>query len=209
MMNDMGLPHLKPPVSPEEYLRLEQEAVRKHEYYRGEVFAMAGGSPDHSLLIANIIGALHARLRGKPCRVYDSNLRVRVQDADAYCYPDVSIVCGQREFDPIDVRRQTILNPTLIVEVLSPGTEAFDRGGKWARYEQIPSLKQYVIVSQETPSAETYLRQTEGIWHYSAARGIKASLQLDSIGVALDLSEVYAGVEFPPRAERPAGPEEI
>jgi Uma2 family endonuclease len=204
----MGLPQLKSPVSPEEYLRLEYDAVNKHEYYGGEVFAMAGGSPDHSLLIFNFGGELRNALKGRPCRVYDSNLRVRIRDADAYCYPDISVICGERQFDPQDANKQTILNPTVIIEVLSPGTEAFDRGGKWSDYARIPSLKQFVIVSQNLPRVETYLRQEDDKWQYSAVTGLDATLQLESIQVTLKLQEIYDGVESLTSGSRPTPADE-
>src|SRR5436190_19278746 len=108
--------------TPEEYLRRERGASERHQYYRGEIFAMAGGSPAHSLITANVTGEIRNRLKGKPCRVYESNLRIRIPRTTLYTYPDVSVICGDRQFDPLDTRKETVLNPTLIVEVLSPTT---------------------------------------------------------------------------------------
>jgi Uma2 family endonuclease len=194
----MGLPQPIDRCTPEEYLRREQDSLEKHEYYHGEVFAMAGGSPQHSLVIANVNGELHARLKGKPCRVYDSNLRIRIPRTILYTYPDVSVVCGPLEFDPLDVRRQTALNPTMLVEVLSPGTEAWDRGEKFENYQRIDALREYVLVASETPRVETFLRQADGRWLYAATTGLEARVRLESFGLDLPLADVFAGAIFPP-----------
>jgi Uma2 family endonuclease len=183
--------------TPEEYLARERDAADRHEYYHGEVFAMSGGTPDHSLIISNVNGELRARLKGKPCRVYDSNLRIRIPRTTLYTYPDVSVICGDRQFDPLDTRRETVTNPTLIVEVLSPSTEAWDRGGKFQNYRQIESLREYVMVASDKPLVETYLRQQEGTWVLNAIGGLEARARLVSLGVELDLAEVYSGVQFP------------
>lgn len=203
---NMGLPQPITRCTPEEYLRREQDASEKHEYYHGEVFAMAGGSPQHSLVIANVIGELRSRLKAGPCRVYDSNLRVRIPRTTLYTYPDLSVVCGPLQFDPLDVRQQTVLNPTLLVEVLSPGTEAWDRGGKFENYQRIESLREYVLVASETPRVETFLRQTDGRWLYTAVSGLEARARLDSLNADLALAEVFAGIAFPaPPPEGVAG----
>src|SRR5690606_10192069 len=131
--------------TPQEYLRYEYDAQFRHEWRDGQVVAMAGGSPDHSLVIANFLGELHARLKGKPCRVYDSNLRVRDRRTTLYTYPDLTIICGEREFDPKDERRQTVLNPTVVVEVLSPSSEGDDMGEKFSHYRAIESVKESVV----------------------------------------------------------------
>lgn len=187
------------PVSrftPEEYLRHERDALEKHEYYHGEVFAMAGGTFEHSRTIANLIGELGNRLAGGPCGVQDSNLRVRVPRTTLYTYPDASVVCDDPVFDPLDAGRQTLMNPTLLVEVLSPSTESWDRGGKFDNYRQIETLREYVLVSWEAARAETFLRQEGGTWIYSAALGLDAVAKLNSIGVELPLAQVYRGVDL-------------
>jgi Uma2 family endonuclease len=201
----MGLPHPKQPFTPEEYLRLERDSAEKHEYYRGEIFAMAGGSPEHSLICANVIGELRNRLRGSACRPYDSNLRVRIPTTTLYTYPDVSVICGPTEFDPLDVRRESVLNPTLLIEVLSTSTEAYDRGAKFESYQQIASLREYLLVSQNFPRAETFLRQPDGTWLYSAAKGGEAVIRLASVQVELPLAEVYTGINFPALAAAEGG----
>src|SRR5438105_5763209 len=124
----------------DEYLRLEASAKQRHEYRNGQIIAMAGGSPEHSLIIANVIRELGNHLKGKPCRVYDSNLRVRIPRTPLYTYPDVSVICGETQVDPQDPGRTTATNPRLIVEVLSSSTEADDRGEKFRRYRSLESL---------------------------------------------------------------------
>ena len=191
---------LPPPVrryTPEEYLRRERDAAQKHEFYHGEVFAMSGGSFEHSRTIANVIRELGNRLAGGPCGVQDSNLRVRVPRTTLYTYPDASVVCGPPQFDPLDTARQTIINPTVLVEVLSPSTETWDRGGKFDSYRQIDSLREYVLVAWDAPRVETYLRQPDGTWVFAAAVGPAATARLNSVGVELPLAEVYRGVDLP------------
>ena len=196
----MGLAQPEERFTPEEYLRRERDSADKHEFYRGEVFAMAGGSARHSLITANVIRELGNRLKGSPCRVYDSNLRIRIPRTTLYTYPDASVVCRPEEFDPLDPKGETILNPTVLVEVLSPSTEAYDRGTKFENYQQIDALREYALVSQLAPRVETYLRQPDGTWLYSAATGLEASAGLAALKVQVELAELYAGVSFPPPA---------
>ena len=191
----------------EEYLRREHDAAERHEFYHGEVFAMAGGSPDHSLIISNVNGELRAALKGTPCKVYESNLRVRIPRTMLYTYPDVSVICGEREFDPLDTRKETVINPAVIVEVLSPTTEAWDRGGKFKNYQLIESLREYVLVAWDAPRVETYWRQPDGRWVFAAALGLSAAAVLNSIHIELPLAEVYRGVSLPEQShpsDRPA-----
>ena len=201
----MTLPQPVYRCTPEEYLARERDARERHEYYHGEVFAMSGGTPQHSLIIANVNGELRAALKGKPCRVYESNLRIRIPRTTLYTYPDASVVCGPLQFDPLDARKETVINPTLLVEVLSPSTETWDRGGKFQNYQQIESLREYVLVSSEKALLETFLRHEGGTWIYAAAAGPEARARFNSLGVEIPLAEIYAGVEFPPPSEPAAG----
>ncbi len=187
----------------EEYLRLEVEAKQRHEYRDGRIIDMAGGSPEHSLIIANVIGEMRNQLKGKPCRVYDSNLRIRVPRTPLYTYPDVSVICGEMQFDPEDAGRTTATNPRLIVEVLSAATEADDRGEKFRRYLSLASLEEYVLVSQVRPRVETFTRQSDGSWRFATASGLEGRVPLTSVEAQLPLSEIYTGVQFPPEDERP------
>src|SRR5438128_137657 len=137
----------KLPIAPEEYLARERQAETKSEYYEGEIFAMAGGSEEHSLIATNVLIELGLQLRDRPCKIYNNDLRVQVDEEGPYTYPDVSVVCGEAKF--VDAEVDTLLNPTVIVEVLSHTTEAWDRGGKFERYQQMPSLKAYVLIAQD------------------------------------------------------------
>lgn len=193
----MTLPKPSNQCTLEEYFGRDQGAAERHEYYEGEAFAMSGGTFEHSRITANIIGELRDRLRGTPCGVQESNLRIRVARTTLYTYPDASVLCGEPQFDPLDAGRRTLINPTLIVEVLSPSTESWDRGGKFANYRQIDSLREYVLVSSDTPRVETYWRQSDGRWVFDAALGREAVARLNSISVDLPLAEVYRGVVVP------------
>jgi Uma2 family endonuclease len=186
----------------EDYLRLEASAKERHEYRNGRIIDMAGGSPEHSLIIANIIRELGNGLKGKPCRVYDSNLRVRIPRTPLYTYPDVSVICGETEYDPQDTGRTTATNPRVIVEVLSSSTEADDRGEKFRRYLSLDSLQEYVIVSQALPWVETFTRQGDGTWRFATASGPHGRVKLDTIEAEVPLSEIYAGITFPPDEEQ-------
>ena len=179
-------------VSYGEYLALERESEGKHEYLRGEVFAMAGGTPRHSALAAAIIVALSTALADGPCLVFTSDLRVRIEATDLSTYPDVIVVCGPLETATDDPN--AALNPTLIVEVLSESTEAYDRGQKFSHYRQIPSLREYLLVSQHEPRLEAYAKNEAGRWELAEA-GPGERLALSSLtGVELDVDRVYRAV---------------
>lgn len=178
-------------LSPEEYLSMERRAEFKSEYVDGVAYAMAGGSERHNLITANIIIALGVQLRDRPCRVYPSDLKVRLPNSKRFFYPDVSVVCGETQF--ADEERDVILNPVLIVEVLSDSTEAFDRGRKFSSYQQIESLREYLLVSQSEFVAEHYLRQEDG-WFYTRAAGTDAALGLPALNCRIALSDLYSKV---------------
>ncbi|MGE0825899.1 MAG: Uma2 family endonuclease [Candidatus Binatia bacterium] len=188
----MPLPQQK--YTPEEYLALERQADHKSEYYAGEIFAMSGASETHNLIAGNIFASLHAQFRGRPCRVYMSDMRVKVSPTGLYTYPDVVAVCGERQFD--DVQNDTLLNPTVIIEVLSPSTEAYDRGNKAVQYRQLPSLAEHVLVSQERRHVEHYVRQPDGQWLFSEASEADAQIELPSLNASLVLAEIYENVSF-------------
>lgn len=170
-----------------DYLALEQASNVRHEYLAGEIYAMAGGTPEHAALAAAVISFLHAALRDGPCRVFASDLRVRVVATGLATYPDVVVVCGQLERDSeSDV---TALNPTLLVEILSDGTEDYDRGEKFEHYRRIPSLKEYVMVSHRGPSVEVW-RAGAGGWSRREARSGEKAV-LESVGCDLDVDALY------------------
>lgn len=171
------------------YLEAEARSERKHEYLRGEVYAMAGGTPEHAALIAAVSTELSVALRGHPCRVYSSELRVRVEATDLSTYPDVVVVCGALETAGEDPNAAT--NPVLIVEVLSDSTEAYDRGDKFAHYRRLPNLREYLLVSQSKPLLESYRKSSEGVWMLAEA-GSGERLTLAAVdGVQLDVDGLY------------------
>lgn len=190
----MGLPQRVPRLTPVEYLARERAATYRSEYFDGEMFAMAGGSPRHSLIKVNVTGELRARLKGSPCTAYDSDLRILVSRTGLYTYPDASVICGPLEFE--DEHRDTVANPTLLVEVLSESTEAYDRGKKFGHYRQIPALREYLLVSQEEPKIERFLRNQDGTWTLTEAAGLDATLPLPSLNVEISLREIYDKVDF-------------
>jgi Uma2 family endonuclease len=192
---------VKPPgqrYTLDEYFALAEASEDKLEFRSGEILSMAGGTESHSLIITNVAGELRSRLKSGPCRVYDSNLRVRAQKDQRYAYPDALVVCGERQFDPRDTRNLTVTNPTLIVEVLSDSTEASDRGEKFMAYIKAESLREYLLVSQTTPRVQSYFRQPDGGWSFTYFEGLEATARLRSLQIDLPLSEVYAKVQLPP-----------
>ena len=197
----MGLPQSAYAYSFDEYLALEREGEERHEFVDGSIYAMAGESLEHSTINANLTGILYGQLKGKPCRTLSPNMKVlsgeyrRGQTRGLFSYPDVTVVCGEPKF--LDERRDVLLNPTLIIEVLSPSTEAFDRGEKFRRYRQhLDSLQAFVLVSSHMPLVELYQRQSDGFWLYSATSEREDSLPLASISCHLPLAELYERVEF-------------
>jgi Uma2 family endonuclease len=171
-----------------EYVASEAASPVKREFIRGQVYAMAGGTPEHGALAAAIIREFGIALRGRPCRVYSSDLRVRILDTQMATYPDATVVCGRLETAPDDPN--AAINPKLVVEVLSESTEAYDRGAKSAHYRRVASLQEYVLVAQDEPRIEVYRRSDDGGWLLHEARKGE-QLELRSIGVMLDVSAVY------------------
>jgi Uma2 family endonuclease len=176
-------------LTPEEYLALERKAEFKSEYIDGVVYALAGGSPRHSLLAANIITSLSVQLRSRPCRVYSSDLKIGTPNLQRFFYPDVSVVCGETKVT--DDHKEVIVNPILIVEVSSESAAAYDRGTKFLSYQQIESLQEYLLVSQDEILVEGYSRQGNDTWLYTKVTGLEGSLSLPSIECALALRDVY------------------
>ena len=172
----------------EEYLALERSAPYKSEFHDGQIYAMTGASRKHNLITVNIAGELRTQLKKRPCEAYISDMRVKAAEARSYHYPDIVVVCGTPQFE--DAHVDTLLNPTLLVEVLSPSTEAYDRGGKFAHYRKIATLREYLLVTQDQPSIERYLRQ-EDVWMLTEAVGLEATVPLESIDCTLSLREVY------------------
>ena len=192
----------RPKLTVAEYLARGRTAEFKSEYYRGETFAMAGASTQHVSVAVNMLGELHARLKGSPCKVVSNDQWVKVSATGLYTYPDAAIVCGKAEYDSVDP--DTLLNPVVIIEVLSPSTENYDRGAKFRQYQQIPSLKEYVLVSQDEPLIERFVRQPDESWNLTILSGLTGDLVFATVPARIPLADIYTGVEFPP--EPPRGP---
>jgi Uma2 family endonuclease len=181
-------------LTPEEYLRHERLAETKSEYIDGTLVAMSGATRRHVRIATAISGELYQQLKGGPCEVYTADMRTRIVEGNMYAYPDVMVVCGEPRFE--DDQFDVLLNPTLIVEVLSESTEGYDRGLKFARYRQRASLMEYVLVAQNRVSVERYSRQGEQ-WVLTEATSLDDVMDLPSIGCRLALRDIYARVEFP------------
>jgi Uma2 family endonuclease len=190
----MSLPQRKTELTPEAYLAIERQAEYKSEYFNGEMFAMAGASPHHVLIVTNVPSELRWQLKRRPCTVYSTDLRVKVSTTGLYTYPDVTVVCGQPQFD--DEHQDTLLNPTLIVEVLSQSTKDYDRGEKFEQYRTLESLKEYILIAQNRCHVEQFVRQPDNRWLLSESNQLEDIIELSSIGCHLALTEAYDKVEW-------------
>lgn len=189
-----ALPMIDKPMSEADYLAFERASEVRHEFIDGRVYAMSGASEAHNLIAGSIYVSLYTQLRGRPCKVYPSDMKVRTPFTRSYSYPDISLVCGDAEFDGDS--RDILLNPTVVIEVLSPNTERFDRGRKFQRYRELESLQEYVLIAQDSPHVERFARQDNGVWQLSEAHGLQASLSLTSIACVLRLAEIYEQIDF-------------
>lgn len=181
-------------VTPEAYLEMERAAEFKSEYLGGEIFAMAGATERHNQIVLNVSGELYLQLKRRACRVYSNDMRVRVSETGAYTYPDVVALCGEPRFR--DDRRDTLLNPTVIVEVLSDSTAAYDRGVKFAHYRKLASLQEYLLISQDTHRVEHYARQATNQWLLTEYETLEPSVSLVAIECQLALADIYDKVEI-------------
>ncbi len=185
-----------------EYLAFEERSETKHEYYAGEIFAMAGASPAHNRICFTVNGLLFALMKDSDCVGYTSDQKIWIEAAQLNTYADVTIVCGEAQYDPDHPILLT--NPRVIFEVLSPSTRAYDRGEKWGFYQQLPSLMEYLLVWQDRPQIEQYSRQADNSWRYLRIAGLEETVTLSSIECRLSLAEIYSGIEFPPpKSPRP------
>ena len=180
-----------PKMTPAEYLAADRAADHRSEYVDGEMFAMSGGSRVHAALISRVAHELESALEDSPCVVTVSDLRLQVAPEGAYLYPDVIVTCGFADADPADI----VSNPAVVVEVLSPSTERWDRVGKFAQYRRIASLREYVLVSQEEARIEWYTRRDDGAWVYGEVSGLDGVCRLEILGVSLSLGRIYRKVE--------------
>jgi Uma2 family endonuclease len=191
-------------ITAADYLALERQADTKSEYLNGFIYAMSDASRSHNRITVNLTAALHAQLKRKPCEPFTGDMRVKVSPTGLYTYPDVVVVCGEPRFE--DQHVDTLLNPTVIIEVLSDSTEAYDRGEKFAHYRALESLTDYLLVAQDQPRIEHFRRQPDGQWLYSAADGLDSQVAIANIGCVLQLAEVYERVAFAEPGTEPAAP---
>lgn len=181
-------------ITPEAYLAAEREAEFKSEYYQGEVFAMSGAGNNHNIITANLIIELGNGFKGKKCRVYPSDMRLHIPLNGLYTYPDVQAVCGEKQF--LDDKKDTLLNPFLIVEVLSPSTADYDRGTKFMLYRSIPSLQHYILVDSRSCHVEKYSKNTDNNWVLAEINDLNAVLTFSNPDLALALTDIYEDAEI-------------
>lgn len=181
-------------LTPEQYLEIERQAEFRSEYLNGEMFAMSGARAAHNVIAVNVAGELRQQLRARPCLVFPSDMRVLVRPSGLYTYPDVTVVCGEPRF--LDDQRDTLLNPQVVIEVLSPSTEAYDRGRKFEHYKSIQSLREYFLLASDRIHADLYVRQLDDRWLLTSADTLDDSLTLESVGVPLKLADLYEKVEL-------------
>jgi len=182
------------PMTPPQFLAYDRASAQRYELVDGQIYALAGGSQQHSLIITNVVASLHGQLRRRECTVYASDMRVKTPQTALYTYPDVSVVCGKPLFE--DDSRDTLLNPIVIIEVLSPSTERYDRGRKFRSYRLIETLQEYILIAQDARQIEHFERQPDGQWTFSSVGEDEADLKLPSIGCHLSVADVYEKVTF-------------
>ena len=197
----MPLPEPSRRLTEAEYLEIERAADFKSEFFDGEMFAMAGGTPQHSLIATNLAREFGNRLMGGPCVAYNADLRMKIEATGLCTYPDLSVICGTLRF--AEGTEDTVVNPAVLVEVLSDSTEAYDRGRKFEHYRQIPTLQEYLLVSQKEPRIEQFIRQADGRWLLNEAAGMEKHLELPSLRISISLAEIFAKVNFVPAPIRP------
>jgi Uma2 family endonuclease len=200
----MSLPQTSRRLTEAEYLEIERAAEFKSEFFDGEMFAMAGGTPQHSLIATNLAAEFRNRLKDHACTGYNTDLRIKVEATGLLTYPDLSVICDPLQF--AEGTDDTVVNPTVLVEVLSNSTEAYDRGRKFEHYRQIPNLREYLLVSQTEPRIEQFIRQSDGRWLLNEAAGMEKKIELPSLKITISLSEIFAKVNFVPVPIRPPLP---
>ena len=184
----------KSKLTVEEYLRFEKESPEKHEYFKGEIFGMAGASERHNVIFSNLFGELAFRLKGKPCKPYGSDLRIHIPENTLFTYPDISIICGDIVLSRMDA--DTAILPTVLIEILSPSTKDYDRGGKFRLYRDIPSLKEYILIDSESISIEIFRINGQGNWELEEHRSIENTLAIRTLEISFPLKEIYDGTKL-------------
>lgn len=186
--------HPKTFYTPEEYLALERSAESKHEYFNGEIFAMSGASKWHVLIVTNLVVELGSQLKGGPCQVYSTDLRVRVAPTGLYTYPDVIVLCDEPRFS--DEQEDTLLNPALIIEVLSESTKDYDRGGKFEQYRTIDSFVEYLLIAQDRSHVEHHTRQLDASWILQETNNLEDTIHLKSVRCSLRMADIYFRIDL-------------
>jgi Uma2 family endonuclease len=178
----------------EEYLAFERTSPERHEFLAGEIFLMSGASRQHNLIGTNTVASLHPQLRGKPCELYANDMRVKVSPTGLYTYPDVVMACGEPQFEDSEV--DTLLNPTVIIEILSHSTKEYDRVGKFAHYRKLASFKEYLLIDQDGHQVDHYVRNSDNTWLLSVTNQVGATIELPSVGCTLLVADLYEKVMF-------------
>ena len=193
-VRDPILVYNKLKLTVEEYLRFEKESLEKHEYYKGEIFSMAGASARHNVIFSNLFSELGSQLKGNACRPYGSDLRIHIPENSMFTYPDISIICG--EIIPSDADSDSAVLPIILIEILSPSTRDYDRGGKFRLYRDIPSLKEFILIDSETICIEAFRINQQGHWELEEHRSHENTLDLPTVRVSMSLREIYAGTKL-------------
>ena len=181
-------------VSAEEYLVVERAALEKHEYYQGKIFAMSGASVEHNLIFSNLFVDIGSKLKGKTCRPFGSDMRIHIPKNTLYTYPDISIICGERNLT--DEQFDTVTNPSVIIELLSKSTRNYDKGEKFTLYRDIDSLREYILVDTEKIHVEKHIRNADDSWQLTDYKLLENSVMLSSVNLILLLKDIYDGVTF-------------
>jgi len=187
--NDPLVSYKKAKFTAEEYLAMEKESEEKHEFFEGEVFARAGASARHNVIFSNTFIALGIKLKGNPCRPYGSDLRIHVAQNTLFTYPDISIICG--EIVPSKLDEDTATEPSVLIEILSPSTKNYDRGGKFKLYRDIPTLKEYILIDSESIGIEVFRINNQGHWELEEYRSQENTLAIQTVNVLLPLADIY------------------
>lgn len=184
----------KSKLTAEEYLQFEKESLHKHEYFKGEIFAMAGAGARHNVIFSNLFIGIGSQLKGRPCKPYGSDLRIHIPENTLFTYPDISIICG--EIVPSQIDADTAILPTVLIEILSPSTKNYDRGGKFPLYRDIPALKEYILIDTESISIEVFRINSKGHWELEEYRSIENTLTIPTVTVSMPLKEIYEGTKL-------------
>jgi Uma2 family endonuclease len=178
----------------EEYLEFAKESEEKHEFYKGEIFAMAGAGPRHNLIFSNLFGELAYKLKGNPCKPYGSDLRIHVAQNSLFTYPDISIICG--DIIPSSLDKDTATMPTVLIEILSPSTHNYDRGGKFRLYRDIPTLKEYILIESESIRIESFRLNPQNHWELEEYKSLTETFQMPCMNISIPVKEIYEGTKL-------------